>query len=197
MREKPANEHAVARLIGFLTIIKFRAKSGAPPNSDIKLLIKSEGVAKRTFSDCKALGIFKVEDEKYTWLKQDQDLRKLALLILDYRLTKTKKTVHYPIPDFAGFAQSLEAIAERLAVLATQNEKWLKVAKNGLETINEPANLFRVDDQRLYIAGQIASVIYQDVHNIHNDEFEARIHSRNQKIVLATDDLMKKLLNKE
>lgn len=194
MREKPANEGAIARLIGYLNDVYLTSKANSTTFSAFELH-KYHQVAKRTTSDCRRLKIFQVnEDKTVTWLDEDQPARFMALRILDYRLKKTKKTIHVPIPDFAGIADTLQTIGERLAQLAVQNEKWLKRAKNDENGLATEGDLFRVEDQRLYIAGQIASRIYKDSFEHNPDQSISRA---SDFVIKATDDLMKKLLNND
>jgi hypothetical protein len=161
MREKPANEKAVNNLIEFLKMVRF-GLTGTPPTEFISKWQEDYQVAKRTKSDLTTLNIItKNADGSYKWNVGD-NFRVIALRVLDHRLKKTKKTVHFPFPEFAGISDSLKEISQRLVELAVQNEKWLRTHKNPQIT-NEPADLFRVDDQRLYIVGQIASGIYKNV----------------------------------
>lgn len=190
LREKPANEAAIARLIDFLSEVQFiTTRHGY--ELDLKYLQDSNKVAKRTPSDLKVLGIIENKDTAYKW-KGGTDLRKIALKILDHRLQKNKKTVHFPIYGLQGISQSLETITDRLAQLLVQNERLLKSPKIG--QISEDVDLFKVDEQRLFLAGQIANGLYSGVnHQTRSDETLLKL---NETIVWATDDLMKKLLNR-
>lgn len=193
LREKPANEYALNNLIDFLNDMWLGCQNNL--KNDVQNSIKHFKVAKRTFYDIVKLGIVKVDPndkDRQIWLKEEPT-RRTALQILDYRLKKTKKTLHVPIPDFSGIADTLQTIGERLAQLTVQNEKWLRTNKT-TQITNEPADLFRVDDQRLYIAGQIASGVYSQIdYTDAIDQFE----ERNDKIIKASDDLMNKLLKKD
>lgn len=198
LRQKPANEQALGRLIDFL--LDLRNKTS--PTSSIINIGETEkmwSVSNRTFSDCIKLKIIirsEIKPEKFLWQKGQVSTRILALQILDHRLKKTKKQIHVPIPDFAAIADTLQTIGERLTQLAVQNEKWLKRNKN--EDIAVASDdLFRVDDQRLFIAGSIASGIYKEAFKyIQNPDDGAAIGSTSDFIISATDDLISKLLNK-
>lgn len=194
LRQKPANEEALQKLISFLFEIKSFAHNTPEQRIDVKYSIKTYQVAKRTFSDLKALKIITEQGDKIEFISKE-DLRKIALKVLDYRLKKTKKQIHVPIPEFAGIADSLKTISERLEQLAVQNEKWLKTHKNSLVSNVENSDMFRVDDQRLYIAGQIAGNIFKESFQ-YNNECDVQVIDRASNfIVQATDDLINKLLN--
>lgn len=222
LREKPANEVAVEKLINFLAEAEVTLKT-ENIKYDFSEIIKSNGVAKRSFSDLKALKIVKHEaGKKPEWIGREQPLRITALQILDYRLKKSKKAIHVPIPDFAPITDSLKTIAERLAHITLQHERLLRTPKNAINETD--VDLFRVDEQRLYIAGQIASAVYKshsfclhemiavpefDNGNATSSAMKAKcklcgyepdnafqVIDINSMIVSATDDLMSKLLNK-
>lgn len=190
LREKPANELAVQRLTSFLKWIRYHSTQ-TPQSVNVEYFIQSEQVAKRSFSDLKRLGIVKVNKESITWVSKDDD-RTLALKILDYRLKKSKKQVHVPIPEFAAIGESLKTIAERLAVITVQYEKSLKQSKN-IEITGE-SDMFKVEDQRLYIAGQVAAGIYSDFKG--TTITAQAIEKTNKTIVSITDDLIRQLLIK-
>lgn len=192
LRQKPANEAAISRLINFLNDSWLTLKSDKIKKYNFTELMESHGVAKRTFSDCRALGLIKIEaGKKPEWINKEEPSRHMALRILDYRLKKTKKQVHYPIPDFAAIGESLKEITDRLIYLSVQNEKWLKTHKNYENSNVSESDLFRVDDQRLYLAGQIASGVFSNeaILNYSPEQFEII----NKNIVTITDGLILKL----
>lgn len=234
MREKPANEQAITRLVRFMKDVNMAAISGL--QLDVAYSLKQTGAAKRSFSDLKKLGIITVDDDKkIKWISLHLNFRSLALQILDHRLKQSKKTVHFPIPDLSPLTDSLETIVERMNQLLVQHERLLRQPKNN-ET-RPDADLFKVDDQRLFIAGQIAAGLYKGItlcnHEliaVNDDEDWRNPTSRhrggppwkqqkavcrkcghtpnvkpssdvdytyiNEIVVVATDDLMKRLLNR-
>lgn len=208
MREKPANEAAVQRLISFLKMVQFQAK-GNPNIINFNSLQEDEGVAKRTASDCRALDIIKADGNKTIWIpKEPVDFRLLALKILDHRLKRTKKTIHFPIPDFAGIADSLKEISERLMYLTVQQEKFLKTAKTGqIESADNSATLFTEEQQRhkdrVYLLGQIAGSYFSDLTPYNSSDPEvnastdqANISARSKTVFNIVDNLLEKLYTK-
>jgi hypothetical protein len=196
IRQKVANEQAVAKLEGFLLSLKLDLDEGNPGNFSSRQ--KQFNVSNSTTAACKALQIIGKEGSKYKF-KSQQPPRTLALLILDYFLKQNKKTMRGDImPDFEPLMHALGNIFEKLNILTVQNEVSLKRLKTGLNGNYENTDLFKVDEQRLYIAGQISSGIYFD-HNqqtvrepvdIWNDEHIEKINNR---IVYATDNLLANL----
>ena len=196
MREKPANEQAINRLNAFIGDLYLRIIGNV---AELKPgpLMNNYHVASRTMGDLKALKIIKQDGKKYTWLGTEevtnQYLRRISLLVLDYRLKQTKKKVHYPFPELAAIGETLKDISERLVQIAVQNEKSLKTPKNDFKTNTE--DLFRVDEQRLYLAGQVAGGVYS-ILNQGKITFQ-QISDFNDVIINITDDLYNKLLNKQ
>lgn len=93
------------------------------------------------------------------------------------------------IPEFAAIANTLNTILEKLNIGIVQNEIALKRSKSALNSTDIP-ELFRIEDQRVYIAGQIAGNIN---HNFYFQDFRLA----NRQIIEATDDLICQLRIKE
>jgi hypothetical protein len=194
MREKPANERAVSNLIGFIYEIKQAASSTSEDEFDVQYFTNFHNVAKRSFSDLKALKIVTKQGNKLTF-NSKQDLRIIALKVLDYRLKKTKKTVHFPLPGLGAIADSLKEITEKLIYLSVQHERAFKSTKNSLnEGAEVSTNLFTEEQQRhkdrIYIAGQIANGLYSD------PTLTGDFNNINYCVIRATDDLLDKLYPK-
>jgi hypothetical protein len=193
MRQKPANEYALNNLIDFLNDIFLGCEANL--KNDIKQSINHFKVAKRTFSDLKALEIVKVDPndkEKIIWIaNKQQPMRITALKILDYRLNKTKKTIHFPIPDFAAIGDSLKEISERLMQITVQHERALKTTKNiqgETQAINP--TIFTEQQQRFELVKAIsAGGIFNTFANL--NDYQAVGH----RIVTVADHLIE-LLNK-
>lgn len=188
MREKPANEAVVQRLIDYMNRISWQLK-GEGADVDFKYLQKEFGVAKRTYSDLKALKIISFENKRHVF-KAALDLRTLALKILDYRLKKNKKTVHYPIPGLADIADSLKQITERLMQLSVQHERLLKQPKNDIKGSDQ--DLFRIDDQRLFVIG----CLLPSVHSNTSAYPHTGMKDRNFLAIEIADDLLNQLLKR-
>lgn len=191
IRQKPANQQAVQKLEGFVISLKGTLDKGEPPNFSARQ--SKYGVSSSTTSACKALGIIKKEGNKYVF-KSEETPGTIALLILDYFLKQNKKTMRGDvIPNFEALTRTLGNIVEKLTLLTVQNEVGLKRLKQG-NTAPETSDLFRVDDQRLYLAGQIAAGIYDRVFPfVLNPSDGASIQETNRMIVEATDDLLLQL----
>lgn len=171
MREKPVSQERIDKYIDFLFVVKNNSE-GTVQILTLSEIAKNSKVSSSAPSALEKLNIIE-KKSKFVWIwkSETRPSKTIALKVLDFLLHKNKKTVHYPIPEFAGIAESLEHISERLIELAVQNEKWLRAHKNGLKSNEQEAtDLFRIDDQELYIAGQIASALYKPM-KICNHEF--------------------------
>jgi DNA-binding transcriptional regulator YhcF (GntR family) len=190
MREKPANKEAVINLTNFVKWIRYHSTQ-SPESVNVEYFISSEKVSKRSFQDLRRLGIVEVtKQDGFTLINcksKEKDDRKIALQILDFRLKKSKRTVHYPIPDFAAIGESLKEITERLVHLSVQNEKWLKTHKNYENSNVSESDLFRVEDQRLFIAGHIAGECFKE------GRYEEGIEAATDYVIKITDVLLSKL----
>lgn len=163
LRQKPAPEEVIQKLALYLNTLRSRIRNNEFQQETPEQLRQAYNVAKRTFSDCKALKIIKVEKDTVTWLiNKDFSERVYALKILEYRLKQSKKSIHVPIPELASLTDTLKTIAERLAHITVQYEKGLKRAENSFVDIEAKSDLFHVDEQRLIIAGAIASAVYKE-----------------------------------
>lgn len=197
MREKPVSPARLEKYITFLLEVK-KNNIEYNPNCPVTLseFVKMHEVSSAAPSVLEELGFIKrLSKKEWRWTtKAHNHLEKtIALKLLDFLLHKNKKTVHVPIPEFAGIADSLKTIADRLAEIYVQQQKSLKSPKNA-SAGNSEADLFRIDDQRVYIAGQIASGIYSicDIENLR----QGQVVDCNDLIIAATNDLLNKLRNK-
>lgn len=209
MREKPANEQAIEKTILFLKRVQLDCLNNmqfGKGAQSLYELMKFFKISRRTSKACFDLAILKPDKEKkYIWgignpNNGNIDYRLHALKILDHLLKESKRTVHYPIPDFAAFGESLKAIGERLVMITLQQEQLLKRPKTGhTEETGDltQRHIFEQEQQRqkdrVYLAGQIASRIYYDVIPHPQGEDFKLISGINERIISATDDLLNQL----
>lgn len=223
MREKPVSEKKIDNYIDFLFAVQ-GSSGGAPNTSTLSEVAKRYAITSSAPSALISLGIIKKETKSvWHWIADTRPSKKIALEVLDYLLHKNKKTVHFPIPDFAAISQSLERIVERMNYLAIHTERLLKTPKNDIISIDGKSDLFTIEEQRLLIANAIASGVYKSV-NVCNHLMTAvsvgnkgsaaiskcskcgyepdgmsELHdymAMNKFIVLATDDLYSRLLGR-
>lgn len=172
MREKPLNEEAIRRTIHFLKLLKNHCDDAIP--FSLTGLVKLCGVASGTGKACRELVIISTTSKDlYKWeikmtsiSSPDKDreevYRHLAISIKDKLLHKNKKTIHTPLmPDWASIANSLVNVSEKLNTVISLQERLLINHKNPQIT-NEPADLFRVDDQRLLVVTALLPTIHSN-----------------------------------
>lgn len=161
LREKPVKKEILERYRLFIEAVRWTEKQ--TNILTLSQLANRYGINSSAPGTLIQLGFIKKENSKlWEWLKPEKSSEQCGLEMLNHLLNKTKKTIHVPIPDFAAIGESLKTIAERLAHIAVQNERLLKSDKTGVKSGD--ADLFRVDDQRLFIGGQIASGVYRNAH---------------------------------
>lgn len=193
MREKPVSPERIEKYVEFINTVRMNSQHSNPHN----IVSLSEIASNNAVSSAAPAALIKLgyvdRKSKTTWFwKTDSPLREIALKVLDYLLHKNKKTIHVPIPEFAGIADTLTTIAERLAQLVVQNEKYNRGAKNSIKQAEAETDLFRVDDQELYIAGQVASGYLSEFSDIRFNDVENSAELIN-KMTIA---IMNKLRNK-
>lgn len=205
MREKPINQASLHRTIQFLKNLKTVCDYDAPIS--LSTLVKEHGIASGTGSACfHEMIIETIGKNKFKWLPKmtnmagdnsEEVFKHLALQIKDRLLHKNKKTIHTPInPDWATVITHLKEISDKLSISLQQNESVLKRIKTDIKGNDQ--DLFKVDDQRLYIAGQIASGIYSNttINPLNEICNQKDTDDVNNYIVNLTDDLMNKLLKR-
>jgi hypothetical protein len=198
MREKPVSPARLQKYIDFLYSIHENDSVNNKSNqASLSTIATNYAVSSAAPNALIKLGII-TRESKYvwTWKEATRPTKTHALKLLDHLLHKNKKTLHVPIPEFAGIAQSLQTIADRLTELHINSERSLKRAKNALNgKLENETDLFRVDDQELYIAGQVAAGVYSTLNaGTFNPE---DVSMSNETIAFITKDLMNKLRNKE
>lgn len=191
MREKPVSEVTVDKYIDFLFNVQKLSDNAAQVT--LRKLTELNNITAYAAVAIVKLGIIEKHKEKGSWTwKVGRPSKQMALQLLDFILHQRKKTIHTPImPDWASIAKALDNVSEKLAVITVQNNNALKRLKIAPNQTGEKADLFRVDDQRLFIAGQIASGIYHS--DFFNSLAEQHIQQANDYIVRATDDLITQL----
>lgn len=193
MREKPVSQDRIEKYIRFLTSV-----FNASDNNDLTNLLTLSEIAKRfkvSSGAPKALhdmGIIQKQiGSKNTWTwKGESPSKVLALKVLNFLLHKNKKTVHVPIPEFAGIADSLKTIIDRLGEIYVQHERGLKTSKSGH---NGNIDLFRVEDQRLFLIGSLLPTI----HSSNSPYPHGGMEERNFLAIEIADDVLKQLLQRK
>lgn len=193
MREKPVNPKTVERYIDFLNGV-FDNQWPYECQVTITAIAMGDGVSKSAPTELVKMGIIQKDNPKrWIWTSNERPGKELALKLLDKLLHRNKKTIHVPLqPDFNGITASMQTVAERLAQIAVQNERILKRVKNEDVAIASEFDLFKIDDQRLYLAGQIATGLYSS-----NSTDGMELKSINAQIVQTTDDLLLQLRNNQ
>lgn len=160
MREKKVKQSTIDRYINFLEMVK----SSALPNQTVSLRwIADKGhIAQAAPKALEQLGIIQKEGKYWHWLK-GTPTRKMVLEILDHSLTKTKKTVHFPIPELAGIGDTLKEITERLIYLTAQNEAGLKRLKT---SVSEPGHILPTIFTEQQQKFEVAKELYKSIFNI-------------------------------
>ncbi len=162
MREKPVSLERIEKYVTFIGQVRNHSEENNPNNIlSLSEIARSNNVSSAAPAALIALRYIDRKGKNVWNFNTTKSLKEVALKVLDHLLHKNKKTIHVPIDGLAEVADSLKTIGERLADIYVQNSKLLKTAKNGLKSNDTEADLFRVDDQELYIAGQIASGVYK------------------------------------
>lgn len=188
MREKKVNQATITRYIDFLNFVK---QSSLPNESSVSLSwIADKGhVAQAAPKALEEIGIIQKEGKFWHWIKGEPN-KNMVLEILDFNLKKTKKVVHYPIPEFAAIGDSLKEITERLIQITVHQERALKTAKNTpLETHLIGATIFDEQQQRFEMVKAVAGGIFKDFNNL--NDYQAIGH----RIITVADHILE-LLNK-
>lgn len=156
MRNRPANEEAVKRLIDFMKDLRFTIENGQ--HVSLPRLQETHGISKRSGSALITLGLItKIGVHEYEWnIKVVNSYRYWALKIMDHNLHKTKKEIVTPLlPEFATIANVLNNISEQLAISINKNNNRLK----GMKSSDTEANLFSYEEQHhrdmVYLTGKL------------------------------------------
>jgi hypothetical protein len=201
MREKPANEDAVKRMIGFLSAVKDKTTDETFTTSCADLQ-KNFQTSRLAFSSIKFLKVVEPvpNSNKFKWNDDFQPGRKLALMVLDNILHKNKKVKHVPLmPEFATAVSLLAKISDKLDVYTLQQEnilKRLKQPSNELpaimgETLFSEADQYHKDF--VYLAGQVSSSAWDNVTVALTSKTDVDLINRN--IMHITTDLLTKINN--
>lgn len=201
LREKKVHPQTLRRTSSFLRTLFHKCHN--KEKFTLSTLTKEFQIASGTGAACIRQNIIKKIDAGfYQWIWPNEltsdEYTKLALLIKDQCLVMSKKSTHTPInPDWLPLMNAVKELTNVMNVGMVQQEKLLKEIK----TLNSPnlkdvsGDLFRVDDQRLYIAGQIVSSVYYGLSSSPNTSNSYSL--ANDTVIAATDDLMKKRLNRD
>lgn len=127
MRDRSANTKAIENTLQFLRELKHRCET--TKLTAVSWLTEKHSISSNTGTACKELGIVKVDNGCYGWLKGDPT-REMALLILSNLLERRKPKVVVPIwPDLTAIS---DKIIQKLDSIAVQNEIGLKGSKGRL-----------------------------------------------------------------
>lgn len=175
MRVRSVNEKAVGKLINFLTELKTDIDQGLYVTAGF--LQTKHGVSKSSYSACRKLNIITAEQKWNIFFKPD---RQTAIKILELLRQRSDKQVDAPISDL--WVQEITAIKGLLTEVRDNTKKQ-----------NNRSEGFKINE-RVYLAGQIASGIYDRVFPfILNPSDGASVEETNNMIIKATDDLLLKL----
>jgi hypothetical protein len=200
MREKPVTESTLQKYCGFLAAIERTSLPFINEEKDsLSAIAKLHQVSSSAASAIVKLGFVEKGETRnvWHWNRKNKHIPLMAFQLLDYLLHKNKKAQVTPIPGLADISDSLKAISDHLVHIAVQNEKLIKSLTTGQITEIKSGDLFRVDDQELFIAGHIASGVYEaGFQHMMNPRDAACYETSNMMIIEATKDLMNKLRNK-
>lgn len=187
MREKKCLESTVDKYINFLIAVKANEND---KYASMDYLIEQHKINKSVRKTLITLFIIDYKSNNFWHYLSFEPDRKLALTVLDHLLEKGKKSRHTPIAGMEAFVTAVERNTEAINRNAIEVNKLLKTRENRLG--DNTGDLFRVDSDRLYIAGQMVS-LFRDAFEYNQVGDEQAISRTSDFIIRATDTLLLKL----
>jgi len=190
MREKKVTNATMQRYQDFLDMVKENALPYECQKS-LSSIAFTNSVTKAAPKALEELGIIKREGKFWHWLKGAPS-KKMVFEVLDFNLKKTKKTVHFPIPELAGVGDALKEITERLMQITVQHERAFKSVKNNHgETQAINPTIFTEQQQRFEMVKAItAGGAFKNWQDLTDYKETISIH------IIETADYIIELLNR-
>jgi hypothetical protein len=188
MRQKAPKESTVNKYINFLLSVHDYSIGNFENGSNLRLLAANCYINKNVAKAIVELKIVDIDGKGWHWLSFKPD-RTLALTVLDYLLVKNKKQVHTPLAGMEAFTTAIRQHTEAIQRNSLEINSGLRTLKN--RSNDNTPDLFKIDSERLFLAGAIASGIYHG--DFFNSLSQQHISQANDYIVEAVDDLLTKL----